>query len=324
MRWISGQAPTRAIRHPFLKLAAAAVAAVVGVVVSSGSPKPVGALFHFAVIDEVMAGYNGDSNVQYIEIRTTSGGQNLVAHSIIGYFNSAGVYQGDILEMPADVPSGSNPRWIVGTSQYATASGIQPEFTFTPVVFPATGMICFGGGGGVLPLNPPTWDRTNMANWVDCVPYGGYSATPNKYGSCPAAPNCSKPFGLGDGTQSLTRVSITNNPPVDWGLACPSPTSNRASLGFNNDNHVDLPQTKVFDDLTWPNSDLVMDNCGGPPDTDDDNDGLLDTTETGGPPCGSATAATNPIEGDSDGDRVLDGAECNLGFDPANPASVPA
>ena len=86
------------------------------VVVSGGSPKPAGALFHFAVIDEVMAGYNGDPNVQYVEIRQTSSGQNLVAHSIIGYFNAAGAYQGDILEMPADVPSGSNLRWIVGTA----------------------------------------------------------------------------------------------------------------------------------------------------------------------------------------------------------------
>jgi hypothetical protein len=212
----------------------------------------------------------------------------------------------------------------VGTPEYATASGIQPEFTFTPVTFPATGMICFGGGTGILPLNPPTWDRTNMANWVDCVPYGGYAATPNKYGSCPAAPNCSTAFGLGNGTQSLTRVSITNNPPVDWALACPSPTSNRNSLGFNNDNHVDLPQTKVFDDLTWPNSDLILDNCGVSPDTDDDNDGLSDATETGGPPCGSATATTNPIEGDTDGDRFLDGPECTLGSDPASSASTPA
>jgi hypothetical protein len=314
------------MRNPVLKLVAATLAAVAVVVIGSDSPKPAGALFHFAVIDEVMAGYDGDPNIQYIEIRQTSAGQNLVAHSIIGYFNAAGVYQGDILEMPADVPSGSNLRWIVGTPQYATASGIQPEFTFPPVAFPATGMICFGGGTGILPLNPPTWDRTNMANWVDCVPYGGYSATPNKYGSCPAAPNCSTPFGLGNGTnQSLTRVSITNNPPVDWGLGpCTSATSNRASLGFNNDNHVDLPQSKAFDDLTWPNSDLALDNCGVSPDTDDDNDGLPDATETGGPPCGSATAPTNPIEGDTDGDRFLDGAECGLGFDPASAASVPA
>jgi hypothetical protein len=290
----------------------------------AGQPQPATALFHFAVIDEVMAGYNLDPDVQFIEIRMTSSGQNLVEGSVIGYFDATGTYAGDILVMPDDVPSGSNLRWIVGTPQYAARSGITPEFTFAPVAFPATGMICFGGGGGVLPLIPPTWDRTNMANWVDCVPYGGYSATPNKYGSCPAAPNCSTPFGLGTGVRSLTRSASTNNPPADWSQQCPSPTSNRNSLGFDIDNHVDLPQTKAFDDLTWPNSDFVGDNCPpGSPDPDDDGDGVFDSTETLGPPCASASAPTNPLARDSDGDRYLDGAECTLSTDPANSASRP-
>jgi hypothetical protein len=84
---------------------------------------------------------------------------------------------------------------------------------------------------------------------------------------------------------------------------------------------------KVFDDLTSINSDTMGDAC----DTDDDNDGLLDTNETALAPgdpshalCLSATADTNPLLADTDGDRVLDGAECALGFDPANPLSKPA
>jgi hypothetical protein len=46
--------------------------------------------------------------------------------------------------------------------------------------------------------------------------------------------------------------------------------------------------------------------------------------ETAGPPCASATAATDPLLLDSDGDRVADGAECALGTDPADAASKPA
>jgi hypothetical protein len=73
-------------------------------------------------------------------------------------------------------------------------------------------------------------------------------------------------------------------------------------------------------DITRANSDTAGDAC----DADDDNDGMPDTTETAGPPCASASAATDPLVADTDGDRVLDGAECALGSDPANAASKPA
>jgi hypothetical protein len=299
-----------------------AAVAVFATLASDRAPKAEAA-FHFAVIDEAMFGYAADPSVQYVEIRATFAGQIFTAHAILGYFNADGSYGGDILEVPTNLttlPSGG--RYILGSTGFAAAAGITPEFTFAPVTLPATGMICYGGGG-LVPLNPPTWSRTDMLNWIDCVPYGGYVATPNKYGSCPTAPTCSTPFGLGDGTQSLTRLSITNNPPVDWGLACPAPEVVTKAIGFNHDNHINLPPTKAFDDLTWPNSDLVGDGCG---DADDDNDNMSDVNELAlpGPSCPAATAPTNPLAGDSDGDRVLDSAECALGTDPANGAIKPS
>lgn len=68
-------------------------------------------------------------------------------------------------------------------------------------------------------------------------------------------------------------------------------------------------------------SDLRGDAC----DDDDDNDGLLDAQEGGVPACGigSPSGSTNSLVADTDGDRVLDGAECDLGSDPANAASKP-
>ena len=89
----------------------------------------------------------------------------------------------------------------------------------------------------------------------------------------------------------------------------------------NNDrNFIDLPPSKSFDDTTLANSDTAGDAC----DADDDNDGISDTAETAGPPCPSATGPTNPLVADTDGDRVLDGAECALGSNPNDPASKPA
>jgi hypothetical protein len=76
---------------------------------------------------------------------------------------------------------------------------------------------------------------------------------------------------------------------------------------------------KSVDDLSWIRSDAEGDAC----DADDDNDGLFDIGETGGPPCASATGPTSDLLRDTDGDRRLDGAECTLGSDPTDPTSVP-
>jgi hypothetical protein len=85
-------------------------------------------------------------------------------------------------------------------------------------------------------------------------------------------------------------------------------------------NFVDLTPPKANDDLTWPNSDAMGDAC----DSDDDNDGIADAAETAGAPCAAASAATEPLLRDSDGDRALDGPECALNTDPNDPGSRPA
>lgn len=307
-----GRGPARAATTVAARLlpAALALAAVLGI--GSFRTERAEAAFHFAAISEVMFGYNGDPDVQFVEVQMQSAGQNLTAHAILGYFDATGAYGGDILEVPTNVQTGdSGGRWIMGSPDYAAISGMTPDFTFTPVAsMPTTGMVCVGGGPGVLPQNPPTWTRTTMTNWFDCVPYGGYTGPPIKHG--PASP-----FGPGDGTSSLTRIMDTDNTSVDFALACPTPQNNRDAIGLNHDDHIDLPANRIFDDITWPNSDTTGDNCG---DTDDDNDGLSDADELSlpGAACPAATAATDPLVADTDGDRAFDGAECALGTDPTD------
>jgi hypothetical protein len=83
------------------------------------------------------------------------------------------------------------------------------------------------------------------------------------------------------------------------------------------------------DDITRPNSDLLGDAC----DPDIDNDGRLDADELAGTGCGGAITEVStdisysdgsPPSWDSDGDAVLDGAECALGTDPANSSDKPS
>ncbi len=77
------------------------------------------------------------------------------------------------------------------------------------------------------------------------------------------------------------------------------------------------------DDLTVPNADLLGDAC----DADDDNDWMQDTgTNPLGVPgedVGCISGPTNPKLMDTDGDTVVDGAECLLGSNPNNPLSKP-
>jgi hypothetical protein len=89
---------------------------------------------------------------------------------------------------------------------------------------------------------------------------------------------------------------------------------------------VSPPVPASPNDTTIANSDKLGDAC----DADADNDGLLNTVETGLGPghashtlCLTASADTDPLKSDTDGDRVLDSAECAMGSDPANVASKP-
>lgn len=293
-----------------------AFVALGGAVIAGSSSTPAEAAFHFAEIDEVMFGKGGDPDIQYVEIQMLSGGQNIVGNSRLSAWNADGSFFGVLLLVPANLATGAlNARWTMGTADFAAASGITPDFTFAPVTLPATGMICWGAPGAVPPA-PGSWDPSLPTNYVDCVPYGGYTAPNIRFGPATG-------LGLGDSSQqSLIRNTHTNNTSADFGYACPTPQSLTGAVGFNHDDHIDLPPTKVYDDLTWPNSDLIGDDCG---DTDDDNDGLSDSDELSlpGAACPSATAALDPLRLDSDGDLATDYAECLLNTDPASSGSVP-
>lgn len=111
--------------------------------------------------------------------------------------------------------------------------------------------------------------------------------------------------------------AVTNA--VDDCVAVFNPVQANADANFVNQHPL-----FAVDDTTVANSDAAGDAC----DSDDDNDGLPDTDESGltavQAVCPQATGATSPVLADSDGDRVGDGAECALGSDPASAGSKPA
>jgi hypothetical protein len=180
------------------------------------------ALFHLALLDEVMTSYGGDPNVQFIEVRMLGPVQNFVTNSVFAAFDDTGTYVGDILVVPGNVTNSANgTRWIVGTSDFQTASGLAPDFIMPAGILPtAGGMVCYGGGGGIAPAPPGSWDRNNFANYVDCLAYGTYAGSTNV--------RIGTPTSLDADGHSLVRHSDGHNNVVDFACGDPATPENNA------------------------------------------------------------------------------------------------
>jgi hypothetical protein len=186
--------------------------------------QPSRAVFHVAVIDEVLTSYGGDAHVQFIEIRMLASLQNFVQHSVFAAFDANGTYIADILETPGNVTnSGNDVRWLLGTSAFQTASGLTPDFVIPAGILPTGGgMVCYGGGkNAIAPQNPPTWDRTDFDNYVDCLAYGSYAGPSNAKIGTPTSLNA-------DG-HSLQRTMTGHDNATDFACADPAVPENNAS-----------------------------------------------------------------------------------------------
>lgn len=224
----------------FLMPMAALIAALV---VGGLRVTPAAATFHISQINEVMFGAGGDANLQYVEIKMLSSGQNLVHNTRLSAWNADGSFFGVLLLVPTDVPNGTTgATWIMATSDLQPATGLKPDFTFPAVTLPATGMICWGAPGIVTP-DPSTWDPSNPLNYVDCVPYGGYVAANIR--NAPATA-----LEPGDGTLSLTRIASTTSTASNFAYQCPTPKNNAGAMtqvgpDADGDGYVDCAETAL-------------------------------------------------------------------------------
>lgn len=187
-----------------------------------GAAEPAAALFHLAVIDEVMTSYDGDTDVQFVEIRMQTFSQEAVANSVLAVFDASGNYERDALLVPGNVAqSGPGTRWIMGTPAFETVSGLEVDFEFAPGLVPQSGMICWGApdSGLVPPADPESWDHSDPENYVDCIAYGEYDGPTNSF--------IGDPTPLSPDGHSLQRVAETHDSASDFECGDPaSPTNN--------------------------------------------------------------------------------------------------
>lgn len=281
---------------------------VIGLAMTLRPAGPASAIVHLAEVHEIMVSFNGDPDVQFIEINMRLGAQNITIAATLASFDSTGTFidadpgtVGDqpLITFPNNVPnSGAEIRWIVGTTEFETASGITADFVIpaSPGLPTTAGMVC---------LFEAFRDFTNPFQSVDCISYGGASFTgdnPNSFSPLPDAATT----GPGDGTKSLTRIEpadfIGGKPwaqgevVIDFALRCPSPENNAGDIALlgADDNSNGLP------------------NCHEGEDSD--ADGCIDTFELGSDETkGGLRNPSNPwdyydVIGGSEGppDQVID------------------
>ena len=200
-------------------------------------PTAARAVFHTAHITEVMSGAGSDPSVQFVEIRMDTVGQGNVMNTRLTAFNCNGTSSAVLLLVPKGVTNQStNARWIMGSTSFAAAAGITPDFTWDPATTGSIptpcGMVCWGAPGTFFVPAPGTWDPTDPNQYVDCVAYGGYTG-PTKTSTHDGTSTSGTPtmLGPGNGTQSLGRVTNTGNNSADFALQCPDPTNNAGNVG---------------------------------------------------------------------------------------------
>jgi hypothetical protein len=196
------------------------------------APPPAAALYHVAVIGEVLASYGGDATQQFVEVRQDFLLQNFVSNSVLAVFDASGNLIDDFV-IPTDVPNhGAGVPWIMASQAFQTAHGFTADFSF-PGGFAGLplggGMVCWGAplDGLLPPADPDSWDHTVPSNYVDCVAYGTYSGPT----SIPLVRTSANPVQVKTPLlaeeHSLTRVSDTRDHAVDFACGDPlTPTNN--------------------------------------------------------------------------------------------------
>jgi hypothetical protein len=207
-----------------------AAALAVALALSLGAPAQ--AVFHSAVIDEIMSGVPGDPNAQYVVIRMLASGQIAVQYTRLTAFNCDGSQATELLLLPNNLTGFTQGRYII-SSDLGLANILNDFVMTTTGIAPDCGMVCWGAPPpNVVPPNPPTWAIDNPNNYTDCVAYGGYTGTVKTVsGGNTHVSGTPSSLTAGDGTLALKRLVFDDDNATDFAFACPSPANYAGDVG---------------------------------------------------------------------------------------------
>ncbi len=265
------------------------LALLLGLLATLPPAHPARANFHLSLVSELMVGYGGNMDVQFIEVEMLLATQNQVSDTRFTVWSEDGSEFTEIFLLDRDLENdGAGTQWLMATQAFQDLTGLEPDFLMPPVLLSPTGMFCWGGPDFEPP--PDAWDPGFPFLYTDCVAYGNYAGG----NSIHPPPTDLAP---GDGERALQRISIVSQPGIgqaahlsappdleSFFLRCPTPRNNAGET-------------------------VLM-------GADDDGDGL--------PNCHEEQVGSDPDEQDSDGDGFSDGEEYAAASDPTDAASTPA
>lgn len=130
-------------KHP---RSAAAAAALILVACLSGPP-PCDAesqSFHLVEINKILVGYNGNTNIQAVELKMILGAENLVAGTSIAVYDSTGALKSTLGTFAGNVTNAlAGERILCATAAFRDAFGITPDLLLTPGLAMVTGQVAF-------------------------------------------------------------------------------------------------------------------------------------------------------------------------------------
>jgi cytochrome c peroxidase len=185
-----------------------------------GAVQLVRATNHETRLDGVMAGANGDTNVQFIHMVVENGEQKAwgpqagetESRAVLVFFDAAGNQVGQF-KFPTNAPGGGNSV-LIATAAFTDLTGLRADFVMPPLVVPGSGKVCFRG-------NPA---NSNSFHVTLCLSYGSFVG--NTEGAGSPAPTLS----ISPGSRSLNRVAnfgfgdgTSRN--ADFALGSPHPTN---------------------------------------------------------------------------------------------------
>ncbi len=176
------------------------------------------ASFHIVNITKLMAGYNGDTSIQAVELKMTAGGQNLVNGLSIAAYNGSGALLATLGTFAGNVPNALNgDRILCATTNFRDTFGIIPDLIITPGIPITSGQVAFETPGcrvNVLPYGTVPTPLTSPTA-APPLPSQGATALVRTVDSptaltCPLAEDAGNRFALTSGGPGHPIV-FTNN-----------------------------------------------------------------------------------------------------------------
>ena len=159
------------------------------------------------LLSEVLGSWQGDDDVQFVELVVTTAGATGVGGTSLVFTSDTGDRKS--FQLPAAVANGDVGRRILAaTARAVEVTGLVPDFVLPAGLLPPrTGRVCYqvpdGQGGAIV---------------LDCLAYGGFGGGNGAYGT---------PLRIGPDDRSLERVQGTGVNRDDWvGRLRPTPANN--------------------------------------------------------------------------------------------------